>query len=169
MFKPTFTDPTFILWHDRGLKCFRDLYRDGVFCSFADLAREFNLTLSHLFRYFQFRNCAKSLFPAFPHPPPEQVWDEFLGLNPLQKSLVSTIYCTMQSYDGLLTTRTKEAWERELGFVLDEHWWDAALNTIHRSSICARLTLIQFKVLLRCHFSKTNIVVSNIPNHNRCL
>ena len=97
VFKPTFTDPTFSLWHDRGLKCFGDLYRGGILCSFADLATEFNLPPFHLFRYFQVRNCAKSLFTNFPHLLLKQPWGELLLFNPLQRFLISKVYSSIQS------------------------------------------------------------------------
>ena len=71
VFKPTFTDPTLSLWQDKGLKCFEDFYKEEVFCSFTDLVNKFSLPPSHLFRYFQVRNCAKSLFSNFPHLPPK--------------------------------------------------------------------------------------------------
>lgn len=157
VFKPAFTDPVFTLWHERGLTSFKDFYRDGVFCSFAGLAGEFNLPPSHLFRYFQLRNCVKSLFSNFPQLPAEQVWDGLLQLNPTQKSLISKVYGIIQSYDDCLTTKTKGAWEHELGLNFEEQWWETALRVIHKSSICARLTLIQFKVIFRCHYSKTRL------------
>lgn len=157
VFKPTFTDPTLSLWPNRGLTCFKDFYKEGVFCSFSDLVTKFSLPPSHLFRYFQVRNCAKSLFSNFPHLLPEQLWGELLQLNPLQRSLISKIYSSIQSYDGHLTTNAREAWERELGFVVDEDWWEFALKVIHKTSICARLTLIQIKVIFRCHYSKTRL------------
>ncbi len=157
MFKPTFTDSTFSLWHDKGLKCFENFYKGGIFCSLTDLVTEFTLPHSHLCRYFQIRNCAKSLFPNFPHLPPKQPWGELLQFNPSQRSLMSKVYISIQSYDDLLTTNTKETWERELGLIFDEGWWESALKVIHKTSICARLTLIQFKVVFRCHYSKTRV------------
>lgn len=92
VFKPTFTDSTFSLWQDKGLKCFKDFYKEGVFCSFVDLVTEFSLPPSHIFRYFQVRNCAKSLFSKFPHLPPKQPWGDFLQFSTLQRSLISRIY-----------------------------------------------------------------------------
>lgn len=53
--------------------------------------------------------------------------------------------------------RTKESWEHEMGMTLDNDWWDCALNTIHKTSISARLTLVQFKVIFRYHYSKTKL------------
>ncbi len=52
---------------------------------------------------------------------------------------------------------TRETWECELGLNFDEHWWESALKVIHKTSICARLTLIMFKVVFRCHYSKTRL------------
>uniref|UniRef100_A0A672IKH9 Reverse transcriptase domain-containing protein n=1 Tax=Salarias fasciatus TaxID=181472 RepID=A0A672IKH9_SALFA len=156
-FKPTFIDPVFSIWHEKGLRCFKDFYKDGVFYSFTDLAQEFTLPSSHLFRYFQMRHCAKLLFPSFPHLPPAQPWAELLQLNPSQKSLITKIYVNIQAFNSNMTTKIKEAWENELGLTLDNHWWDSVLQHIHKSTICARLTLIQFKVLFRCHYSKTRL------------
>lgn len=155
-FKPAVTDSVFTLWHDKGLKCFKDFYKDGIFCSFTDLSTEFKVG-DHLFRYFQIRNCVKSLFPNFPQLPPEQTWDSLLRLNVSQRSLNSKVYGTIQSYDDHLTIRTKEAWEREFGLTFDADWWELVWNGIYKASICARLTLIQFKVVFRCHYSKTQL------------
>lgn len=155
----------------KGLKCFKNFYKEGVFYSFTDLATEFNLPPSHLFRYFQVRNCAKSLFSNFPHLPAEQPWGELLQLNPSQRSIISKIYSSIQSYDGYLTNYIKGTWERELGLVFDEHWWESALKVIHKASICARLTLIQFKVVFRCHYSKTRLAqlfLDVVDVCNRC-
>lgn len=164
-FKPAFTDSTLTLWHDKGLKCFQDFYKEGVFCSFTDLANEFSLPPSHLFRYFQIKNCVKVIFRSFPQLPREQTWDDLLQLNLSQTSLISKVYGTIQSYDDHLNSRTKEAWEKELGLTFDVDWWDLVLGHIHKTSICARLTLIQFKVVFRCHYSK-NPTITDFPKYN---
>ena len=44
-----------------------------------------------------------------------------------------------------------------MGLVFGEDWWESALKVIHKTSICARLTLIHFKVVFRCHNSKTRL------------
>lgn len=157
LFQPALSDPTFSTWYDKGLKTFKDFYRDGTFRSFADLSSEFQLPPSHLFRYFQIRHCAKSLFPAFPSSPPLQLWEEFLSPDPPQKSFISKIYNKLLNHDTSSITKVKAAWEGELGLELHDTWWDVALNKIHSSSTCARLTLIQFKVLYRVHFSKARL------------
>lgn len=77
LFRPAFTDSTFSIWHNKGLKCFKDLYKDGIFRSFI-LSGEFHLPLAHLFRYFQIRHCAKVLFTVFPSSPLSLQWEELL-------------------------------------------------------------------------------------------
>ncbi len=72
LFPPSLIDTTFMIWHDRGIKYLRDLYRDGIFSTFSDLRSDFNLPASHLFHYFQLRHCASTLFPGFPSLPANQ-------------------------------------------------------------------------------------------------
>lgn len=47
-------------------------------------------------------------------------------------------------------------WEDELGKELGDNW-DCALTRVNSSSSCARLSLIQFKVLHRVHYSKAKL------------
>ena len=154
LFKPALTDSTFSVWPGKGLIFFKDLYRDGIFRSFTDLSCVYQLPPSHLFRYFQIRHCVKSLFPTFPSSPTVQLWEEFLCSSPFQKSLISKMYNKLLSYDNLPSTKFKTAWEQELGLNLEDSYWELALDKIHKSSSCARLTLIQFKVIFRVHFPK---------------
>jgi len=154
LFQPAISDSTFSIWHNKGLTMFKDLYKDGTFCSFAELSNKFQLPPLHFFRYLQIRHCVR---PAFPSLPPMQLWDEFLNLNPLQKPFISKVYDKLLSYDSSPATKVKVNWERELGLNLEDNWWDVALNKIYTSSTCARLTLIQFKVLFRIHFSKAQL------------
>ncbi len=65
LFLPPFSDSVFSLWEKKGLKCFEDLFINNVFASFSELSLSFNLPSSHLFRYFQIRHCASSLFSGF--------------------------------------------------------------------------------------------------------
>ena len=65
LFRPPLTDSTFLTWHNKGLKRFEDLYKDGIFRSFTDLSGELHLPPSHLFRYFQIRHCAQSFVSSF--------------------------------------------------------------------------------------------------------
>lgn len=128
---------------------FQDVYKDGIFRSFTDLSGEFHLPPSHLFRYFQIRHRAKSLFPPFPSSPPSQLWDEFFNLDPVQKSFISRVYYKLLLDDNSPDIKVRAAWESELDLNLDDHRWNAALDLIHKCSTCAHLTLIQFKVLFR--------------------
>ena len=52
--------------------------------------------------------------------------------------------------------RIRSSWEVELGVDLGEYW-EGALMRVNSSSSCARLALIQFKVLHRAHYSKAKL------------
>ena len=85
-----------------------------------------------------------SLFPCHPSIPDNQPWDDLLTLRPLKKSLISKIY--------------------DMLMALDTH-------CIRSTTPCARLQLIQFKVLYRTHFSKSRLseIYPNVLNQcDRC-
>lgn len=52
-------------------------------------------------------------------------------------------------------TIMKQDREEGLGFALVDDVWNAALDCVHSSSICARHSLIQLKVLHHLHYCKT--------------
>lgn len=52
--------------------------------------------------------------------------------------------------------RIRIKWEDDLGMELGDYW-DSALTRVNSSSSCARLALIQFKVLHRVHYSKAKL------------
>lgn len=170
-FPPSITDSVFLMWRDKQLRYFRDLYKDGTFCSFAVLSTEFELPSSHLFRYFQARHGSASLLPNFPCLPPKLAWEDFLDINSFQKSLISRIYCQLIELEDCTIIKAKSAWEHELGEEFADDWWTIALNRIYTSSICARLALIQFKILHRVHYSKVRLsaIYSNVDDScDRC-
>lgn len=92
LFLPGLNDAAFRLWSERGIVSFQDLYKDGVLCSFTQLSADFNLPPSHLFRLFQIRHCASSLFSDLTPPSIDQPYDNFLDLDPSQQALISKIY-----------------------------------------------------------------------------
>lgn len=75
--------------------------------------------------------------------------------------------CILSLNDGSLT-KIKKSWENELGICFEEEWWLGALQRIRSSTICARLSLIQFKVFHRVHFSKTRLSEIFPNTDDRC-
>lgn len=52
-----------------------------------------------------------------------------------------------------------------MGEKLEEEVWDSALQRINDSSLCARLNLIQFKVVHRAHLSKSRLaMIYSLPD-----
>lgn len=163
LFSPSCTDLTFRSWFDKGITTFRDLYDCGIFVSFTALSEKFDLPKSHLFRYFQIRHFIRNQNPKFPSRPPETLIDSLLALGPEQKRLISSIYLLIASAVDSPITNPKDSWERELGTTLSDEYWPRVLRAIHSSSICARHSLIQFKIVHRVHY--TNLKLSRIyPN-----
>uniref|UniRef100_A0A3B5PRH3 Reverse transcriptase domain-containing protein n=1 Tax=Xiphophorus maculatus TaxID=8083 RepID=A0A3B5PRH3_XIPMA len=157
LFPPSLSDPSFSVWYDRGLKQIRDLYTSGVFDSFTNLSSRYNLPGTHLFRYLQIRNFASKCFPNFPSIPPEQPWEQIIAYNPLQKGMISKIYRFILNLRVDSFVKIRNAWDKELGIQLTQDIWDDAIDRIRSSSSCARLSLIQFKVVHRIHFSKSRL------------
>lgn len=126
----------------KGLRCLKDLYVDGSFTSFNQLLANFGLNNSDFFRYFQLRDFVRTHSPTFPQIPPTTGTDHILLADTSTKGFVSYLY------DHLLPTKES---------IIDSSIWGKALETIKSSSSWARLSLIEFKVLHRFHYSKAKL------------
>lgn len=76
--------------------------------------------------------------------------------SPVSQNSISSIH-------GLLSSQIppllglKNIWEKELGLTLDEFWWSDVLLRINTTCICARMSLIQFKVVFRIHYTRARL------------
>lgn len=168
MFPPSVIDNAFLVWERKGIGSVKDLYQSDVFSSFQNLKDKHALSGIDQFRYFQVRHFVQARFPAFPHLPPRLPWDRCLETLPNQRGIISQMYNHLMSLDTHTLLKTKLAWEAELGSELTDEFWDAAVDRIHSSTSCARLGLIQFKVLHRIHFSKARLAEIYPNVDNRC-
>lgn len=69
-FGPSLIDKSFLNWQKLGIRCFNDLYSDGLFSSFDLLCVKFNLPKSNFFRYLQVRDFLRKTLSSFPSLPP---------------------------------------------------------------------------------------------------
>ena len=53
--------------------------------------------------------------------------------------------------------KIKANWENDLQIKFSDQFWGEALEAVNSSSSCARLSLIQFKVLHRTHYSRAKL------------
>ena len=150
-FKPGKTDGRFSIWATQGLSCLGDFYIDGTFASFTQLRSTFRLQHSDLFRYFQIRNFARHNTFSFPQIPSASGTDHILPVTRLSNGHISFLYNLVSTATPPALHKIKVGWETELGISMSDTFWDAALKTVNSSSSCARLGLIQFKVLHRIH------------------
>lgn len=151
-FAPSNMDEAFRIWFDKGIRTIDDLYEGGVFSSFNNLSKRFDLPNSHLFRFFQVRHLQK-LFPHFPNRPPESPLDDFLKLDPHSKHCISVIYNLIHNNNPVFTGRARAAWEGDLGFEISDEHWERILALAHTSFISARHGLIQCKILHRVYYT----------------
>ncbi len=92
--------------------------------------------------------------------------------DPNEKGGISYIYEMLFQLTNTTTLEhLKSSWEEYLGVEITDEQWEIALKQIHRSSICARHGLIQFKVIHRLHWSKqklSKIFPDVDPSCDRC-
>lgn len=141
--------PVFREWNRKGIVCFRDLFIDNTFASFEQLRTKFGLLQSHFFRYLQARHYVLSELSNPPRP--------VLSLNPSQKRLISVLYNMMLAQGSAPLVKLRAGWEEDLGLPLSEEMWTSVLKLVISTSLCARHTLIQFKVVHRAHISKAKL------------
>ena len=79
-FPPSNADTAFTLCRGRCLVHFSDLYSEGSFVTFNDCRVQYNLPQSHLFRYLQAWNYARTHFKSFPQSPTGSLITEVLSL-----------------------------------------------------------------------------------------
>ena len=95
--------------------------------------------------------------------------DDILTFNPTGKKALSRLCCIFSKLMPLSLSSIQRSWELELQITMDEDTWDNVIERIHRSSVCARHSLIQFKIVHRTHISKTNLAkIFPHPTCDRC-
>lgn len=68
-FTQPLNDRAFLLWQEKGILTFKDLFANGSFLSFMQLESQFNLPKTHFFRYLQARDFTRKNFISFPSLP----------------------------------------------------------------------------------------------------
>ena len=171
-FKPALLDSAFHLWSRKGLKSIADLYHKTIFASFDSLVKEHDIPRSHFFRYLQVRDFAKKHFPSFPSAPLSSPEHDCISLDPFQPGCVSKLYNTIQGISSPSLSHVKSTWEEELQLVISDNMWQEAIERVHKSSLCVRHGLLQFKVLHRLHLCRSKLAKmypDTDPTCERCL
>lgn len=157
VFLPAKLDQTFAVWNRKGILKFNDLYINGIFGSFSDLRSKYDLQQNDLFRYFQSRQFAKSHSPQFPSLPSKSLVDSLLEIPFWVQGFTSHSYSLILSMNNVKLEKIKTEWEKELGIEVSEEIWTEALQSVNNSTSCARLGLIQFKVVHWLHWSRAKV------------
>lgn len=134
------------------------MYINRLFAMFEDLSSKFHLPRSSLFRYFQVCNFLRCHDPTFPNLPTISGLDDILEIPLNSKRLVSRISDWVTALKNTTLVRIRAAWMDELGQDVEDDIWNCILQRVNDSTSCAKLNIIQFKVLHRAHFSKARLV-----------
>lgn len=118
--------------------------------SFGNLSSKFDLPGSSLFRYFQVRHFLQSHDPNFPYLLASDL-DSMLEIPFKSKGLIARIHNFMSSIRKTTIAKIRADWMAELGEDMDDDEWNCAVQRVNNSTSCARLSIIQFKVLHRAH------------------
>lgn len=88
-FLPARLDGVFVVWREKGIRTFSDLYINGQLSSFAQLSNKFSLPNSHFFHYLQIRHYIKENWPHLESTSTTHPFFETLLLPPDSKQLIS--------------------------------------------------------------------------------
>ncbi len=70
---------------------------------------------------------------------------------------MSYLYNLLSSTNDSAVNKSRADWEAELQISISDALWKKALEAVNSSSSCARLSVIQFKVLFRLHYSRNKL------------
>ena len=157
IFQPSLVDGAFLAWSDLGIETFKDLFVDNIFASFQQLSDKYSIPRQQFFRYLQVRSFVCKTFPTFPNLPGNSAQDIFLAPVQTLKGSISRIYDDISCLRPESLNTIKARWEEDLGEEITEDTWDAILLRVHGSSICARHSLIQCKLLHRIYYTKARL------------
>lgn len=170
-FLPSLRDGVFVTWARKGIKSMKDLYINNTFASFQQISERYSLPQSHFFRYLQVRSFVLSMFTTFPNYPGDSPCDVFLQPLPSLKGAISNTYNQITLIRPHAVDAIRGLWEEDLGQGISEELWSQILLLVHKSSICARHSLIQCKLLHRIYYTKARLAKmypNTSPNCDRC-
>lgn len=78
-FSQPLKDQAFLLWQEKGIVTFRDLFADGCCLSFGQLESQFKIPKAHFFRYLQVRDFTCNNFSSFPSLPEQNPIDQLFS------------------------------------------------------------------------------------------
>ncbi len=149
-------DEAFDAWARKGVISLSDLYMDGNFTSFEQLAQKYDIPKAHFYRYLQLRNFVALNSNDFPSCPPISLIDSIFECKSVKKQTISKIYELLSMYDSTPLDLLKNKWETDLNEPISEEIWHKIIQGIVSSSICLRHAVIQFKIV-RLHWSKVRL------------
>lgn len=156
-FFPARNDLIFRSWAEKGIRSFKDLYLNYQLPSFETLSAKFLLPHNQFFRYLQIRHFLNSLHLRLPTDLNLEIIQSIYDFQPNTGRPLSNLYQILVNLQVTPGDKFKQLWESDLQIQVSQDIWDLVLSKINTSSLCARHSLIQFKIVHRIHYSKTQL------------
>lgn len=146
----------FRAWDAIGISMVGDVVAKGALKPFKELASEFGLHASQLFKYIQLRHAwTRESWPTTPLAEYAPLEGRLLQERIPHKG-VSLTYKTINTNIPDKLGRLREAWERDVG-EMENIDWETVLMHHREVSIKSRLRLIQYKILHRVYYDRVRL------------
>ncbi len=129
-FSQPLNDQAFLIWQEKDILTFKDLFVDGCFLSFAQLESQFKIPKAHFFRYLQVRDFTRKNFPSFPSLPEQNPVDQLFPDDPEQRGTISGLYTKLVSFSTSITTK-RDSWQLDLNICLTDEEWNEVKDVNH--------------------------------------
>jgi len=131
-------------WQLKGVNVIGDLYENGLFMSYSELVKKYNIGgQGNFWKYLQIRHCVKNKFNASNNP----VY-AYLELPRVAQS-ASMCYKSMLSVTADTCNNLKTIWQKDLGININDDDWRYIISNVGKNIREVRGKFIQYKIIHR--------------------
>lgn len=150
-FSPNKSDRTFFKWRNKGLFVFGQLLGDAEVKPFEEVARQYEIPNSHIFRFIQMHNyiqqTLKKRKPNDMNPLVRYIINIYdVGVK---RKHVTTIVNLTKNINADITYRVKNKWEKELAVNISPKEWKQMCNNIFQTTHSHYWKEFSWKILNR--------------------
>lgn len=167
-FIPGRKDLGFRLWAENGVWKVKDLYKDGVLMSFADITDNFKNIKSkkHYYKYLQIRNFIRTARGQGLDEPELTNLEKYISKSSQGGGHISLLYNMLLLGSQESSASRLAMWEQDLELKIDKEKWEQKCVKAQTQTVNSRLQLLQYNWLMRTYITpvKLNKIYSNIPD-----
>lgn len=150
-------------WQLKGVNVIGDLYENGLFMSYSELVKKYNIGgQGNFWKYLQIRHCVKNKFNASNNP----VY-AYLELPRVAQS-ASMCYKSMLSVTADTCNNLKTIWQKDLGININDDDWRYIISNVGKNIREVRGKFIQYKIIHRYYYTPSRLYRMGIAGNNLC-